>query len=203
MVERGFEVAANRFKLLADLPLKLQVETIVSLQQSSVIHDYLQWKRSISASDFSVMEQRTTKLVGSWRKHLSYQPMDLIGSDYISANRDCFASKVGISLEELEVRDTTTDALLSSLQELRVDQDIWLANLGILHKNSFATLAPLKRLNDSRREELRLVEYRKTMARYLAAFSRRLEKAEWCKKWCSVWKRIGKCNLLLQLMHKT
>jgi len=111
--------------------------------------------------------------------------------------RDCFASRIGIGLESLGSRDE----MLLSVQNFRVKKDLWLANLGALHKNYAVSHHSLQRLKTSGRDELQPVEFRKAMARFLSTFYEVLDRADWSKRWCSVYKKLGRIELLMIFIH--
>lgn len=88
--------------------------------------------------------------------------------------------------------------MLLQIQEQRVDQELWLANLGALHKNFSIAQSALARIKETGRDDIRPVEFRKSMAVILTSFAKLLPPEDWCKRWCSVWKKLGG-NLLQNL----
>lgn len=85
MLERGSEVMLRNLREMDTLPLKVQRQLIVSLQQSSVLVDYLTWKKLTQNKD--ALEKQTKLVLGNWKKCFENQPMNLIGNDFIAAHR--------------------------------------------------------------------------------------------------------------------
>lgn len=85
MLERGYETILRKVKNMDSLPLKMQKQIIVSLQQSSVLHDFFKWRKH--GQTYAALEGPTHHLLGSWNKLLMHQPMDLLGSNFVSSHR--------------------------------------------------------------------------------------------------------------------
>ncbi|ODN03733.1 DNA-dependent protein kinase catalytic subunit [Orchesella cincta] len=190
LLERGNEALIRKFKIVDSLPLKTQKYIMVSLQQASVLYDFLGWRKQAQSTELTVKEVQTRQLLQNWRKGFDHKPLDLLGSDVIAAYRDRFISKIGITLES----SGSQEEMLLAVQNFRVEKDLWLANLGVLHKNYAVSHFSLERLKSSGRGKLNPTEFYKAFARFLTTFHEILERGDWCKRWCNVYKKIAKIH---------
>ncbi|CAL8086577.1 unnamed protein product [Orchesella dallaii] len=188
LMEKGNEKLIRQFKAIDLLPPKTQKQIMVALQQAAVVCDFLGWRKQIQPVELKRKEDLSKQLLGNWRKGFDHQPLDLLGSDLITAYRDRFASIMGITLENL----SSQEEMLLSVQNFRVEADLWLANLGVVHKNYAVSHHSLQRLKYSGRDEFNPKEFYKGMARFLTTFHEVLGRGDWCKRWCSVYKKLAK-----------
>jgi len=92
LLEKGNEIFCRMFKMMDSSPLKTQKQIMISLQQASVICDFLGWRKHPGSAELNVKEVTTRQLLQNWSKGFDHLPKDLLGSELIAAHRSIYVN---------------------------------------------------------------------------------------------------------------